>query len=270
MNAMSKNLQARTIADFGEQWTAFPDSEGFFGSAELLDDFLSPLVTVAEVAGRRVAEIGAGTGRFVSVLASAGAQHITAVEPSSAFQVLSEKTRRFADRITYLNVAGDQLPATGDLDFVFAIGVLHHVPDPDPVVAAAFQALRRGGRFAAWLYGREGNTLYLLLVRSLWWFTRRLPHRGLAWFVRLMYPLFWSYMTMCRVLPLPLAAYMRRVMLPLTPDKRRVVIYDQLNPAYAKYYTREEALDLFSRNGFADLRLHHRHGISWTIVGTRP
>ena len=88
-------------------------------------------------------------------------------------------------------------------------------------------------------------------------------------FVRLLYPLFWCYMTACRVLPLPLAAYMRRVMLPLTPAKRRVVIYDQLNPAYAKYYTREEARRLLEHHGFEDIRLHHRHGISWTVVGTK-
>ena len=138
---------------------------------------------------------------------------------------------------------GDQLPPTGDLDYVFAIGVLHHIPDPAPVVAAAFRALAPGGKLAVWLYGREGNTLYLLLVRSLWWLTRRLPHRGLELFVPALYPFFWCYMTACRWLPLPLAEYMRRVMLPLTPAKRRVVIYDQLNPAYAKYYTRDEAHD---------------------------
>jgi SAM-dependent methyltransferase len=266
---MSKDLQARTIADFGEQWTSYPDSEGFYGSAELFDDFVEPLVSVADIAGRRVAEIGAGTGRFINVLAAAGAAHMVAVEPSTAFRVLREKTRRFEDRITYLNATGDQLPATGDLDYVFAIGVLHHIPDPDPVVAAASRALRRGGQLAVWLYGREGNTLYLLLVRSLWWLTRRLPHRGLEVFVRLLYPLFWCYMIACRVLPLPLARYMRRVMWPLEPDKRRVVIYDQLNPAYAKYYTRGEARALLARHEFTDIRLHHRHGISWTVVGTK-
>ena len=42
---------------------------------------------------------------------------------------------------------------------------------------------------------------------------------------------------------------MRRVMLPLTPAKRRVVIYDQLNPAYAKYYTRREAHDVIAQAG---------------------
>jgi len=72
------------------------------------------------------------------------------------------------------------------------------------------------------------------------------------------------------VFRIPLAAYMRKVMFPLTPAKRRVVLYDQLNPAYAKYYTRQEARDLIARAGFVDVRMHHRHGMSWTVVGTKP
>ena len=263
-------LQARTIADFGEQWTKYPGSEGFFGSVALFNDIFHPLLAADDVAGKRVAEIGAGIGRFVNILAAAGASHVVALEPSDAFKVLQENTRGFRDRITYLDVTGDKLPAAGDLDYVFIIGVLHHIPEPDPVVAASLHALKPGGQLAVWLYGREGNSMYLLLVRTLWLVTRRLPHRLLAWLVAAMYPFFWAYMTMCRWLPLPLAAYMRRVMVPLTPAKRRVVIYDQLNPAYAKYYTRAEAHDALARHGFTSVRLHHRHGYSWTVVGTRP
>jgi SAM-dependent methyltransferase len=267
---MTRNLQTRTIADFGEQWTEYPDGAGFFGSAALFNDFFNPLVFHRDVAGCRVADIGAGTGRFVKVFAEAGAAHIVAVEPSEAFRVLKENTVRFRDRITYLNTTGDQLPGAGDLDYVFMIGVLHHIPEPAAVVAAACHALRRGGKIAIWLYGREGNGLYLTFVRSLWWLTRRVPHRGLEWLVRIIYPLFWCYMTACRWLPLPLAEYVRHVILPLTPSKRRVVIYDQLNPAFAKYYTREEAQSVLARQGFVDVRLHHRHGISWTVLGTKP
>jgi len=267
---MTRQLQTQTIADFGEQWTAYPDSDGFFGSTELFNDFFRPLVTDRDVAGCRVAEIGAGTGRFINVLARAGAAHIVALEPSDAFRVMHENTVAFSDRITYLRTTGDQLPGDASLDYVFVIGVLHHIPDPDPVVAAAFRALRSGGKLAVWLYGREGTGFYLALVRPLWSLTRRLPHQSLDLLVRLIYPLFWCYMTACRWMPLPLAAYMQRVMLPLTPAKRRVVIYDQLNPAYAKYYTRIEAHDALSRLGFIDIRLHHRHGISWTVLGTKP
>jgi SAM-dependent methyltransferase len=267
---MTRSLQTRTIADFGEQWTEYPDGAGFFGSASLFNDFFNPLVCDRDVAGCRVADIGAGSGRWVNVFGEAGAAHIVAVEPSAAFRVLKENTERFRDRITYLNTTGDQLPAASDLDYVFVIGVLHHIPNPDPVVAAAYRALRGGGKLAVWLYGREGNGLYLTFVGSLWWLTRRLPHRGLEWLVRIIYPLFWCYMMACRWLPLPLAEYLRHVILPLTPSKRRVVIYDQLNPAFAKYYTREEAQSVLARQGFVDVRLHHRHGISWTVLGTKP
>jgi SAM-dependent methyltransferase len=264
------DLQTRTIDDFGEQWSAYPDSEGFFGSAALFNDFFNPLVSDRDVVGRRVAEIGAGGGRFVSVLAGTGAAHVIAVEPSAAFQVLKEKTRQFGDRITYVHATADQLPGTGDLDYVFAIGVLHHIPDPTRAVTAAFRALRTGGKLAVWLYGREGNSLYLAVATCLWCLTRRLPHSGLHLFVHAMYPVLWCYMTACRWIRLPLAEYMRRVMLPLTPSKRRLVVYDQLNPAYAKYYTRAEAHDLLARQGFINIRIHHRHGMSWTVIGTRP
>jgi hypothetical protein len=63
---------------------------------------------------------------------------------------------------------------------------------------------------------------------------------------------------------------MREVIARLTPAKRRLVIYDQLNPAYAKYYTRTEAHALLERAGFVDIQLYHRHGYSWSVVGTRP
>jgi SAM-dependent methyltransferase len=261
-------LQTKTIADFGEQWTRYPGGEGFFGSVELFNDIFAPLLSAKDVAGKRVAEIGAGQGRFINIFAAAGAAHLVALEPSEAMRVLRENTRAYADRITYLDVTGDRLPPTGDLDYVFVIGVLHHIPDPAPVVAAARRALKPGGTLAVWLYGREGNSLYLFVVHSLRAFTRRIPHRALELFVAALYPAFWAYMTACRWLPLPLAAYMRRVMAPLTPAKRRLVIYDQLNPAYAKYYTRDEAHDVLARNGFSDVRLHHRHGYSWSVVGT--
>jgi hypothetical protein len=46
-------------------------------------------------------------------------------------------------------------------------------------------------------------------------------------------------------------------------------VFDQLNPAYAKYYTKEEAIDLLRSAGFSNIEIHHRHGYSWTIVGER-
>jgi len=62
----------------------------------------------------------------------------------------------------------------------------------------------------------------------------------------------------------------REVFGKLERRRRYEVIFDQLNPAYAKYYRAAEARALFEAVGFVDIRLHHRHGYSWTVVGRRP
>jgi len=173
------------------------------------------------------------------------------------------------ERVTLLKIAGDQLPAYGNLDYVFSIGVLHHIPDPTPVVNAAFKALRPGGHFLVWLYGKEGNRLYLALIRPLRGLTKRLPHFMLASLVEIIYWPLVLYIKFCYSLPLPLRDYMLSVLEKMSPAKRRLIIYDQLNPSYAKYYTREEAEKLLIDGNFENIQIHHRHGYSWTVIGTK-
>ena len=78
-----------------------------------------------------------------------------------------------------------------------------------------------------------------------------------------------GYIALCRWLPLPLRDYVRSVLHPIGAEKRRLVIYDQLRPAYSKYYRESEVRDLLHRAGFINVRLFHRHGYSWTAVGER-
>ena len=260
---------SKTIKDFGEQWLRYRDNEGYYGSRELLYDILSPFLKQEDIKDCRVAEIGSGTGRIVNMLLSAGARHVIAVEPSDAFEVLTENILD-PEKVTCLKITGDQLPAFGNLDYIFSIGVLHHIPDPAPVVEAAFKALRPGGHFIVWLYGKEGNGLYLAFIRPLRGLTKRLPHFMLALLVEIMYWQLILYIKFCHWLPLPLRGYMVAVLEKMSPEKRRLIIYDQLNPSYAKYYTQREAEGLLSERGFVNVLVHHRHGYSWTLIGTKP
>jgi SAM-dependent methyltransferase len=263
-------LAEKSIAGFGEQGTAFRDNEGYYGSTDLFVDAVSPLLTLEDVRGTRVADIGSGTGRFVLILLAAGADHVVAVEPSAAFEVLRDNTTAYAERITYLNARGDELPPGLNLDLVFSYGVLHHIPDPKPTMHAAYHALRPGGRCLVWLYGWEGNRLYLAVVRPLRWITTRLPDRALRAVCSVLNLGLGGYIRASRSLPLPMRGYMREVLAKLDRRKRFLVIFDQLNPAYAKYYRCAEARDLLEQAGFVDVKLHHRHGYSWTVLGRRP
>jgi SAM-dependent methyltransferase len=259
----------RTIRDFGRQWTTYTENEGYYGSVELLKDIIEPLLPIERLKGITAADIGSGSGRIVIMMMEAGAARVYAIEPSQAVESLRRNTSGYADRVEILNVRGDQLPPL-NLDLVISIGVIHHIPDPDPVMKAAYAALKPGGQVLLWLYGREGNELYLSIFGPLRAITRRLPHFLL---VPLAHALNFGagvYLSLARVLPLPMRAYVINIFGQFDRHARYLVVYDQLNPNYAKYYTRSETIDLLERAGFADVQTFHRHGYSWTALGTRP
>jgi SAM-dependent methyltransferase len=267
---LSFNLNKnRTIKDFGEQWLRYSDSKGYYGSLELFSDILSPFLKPEEIKDCRVADIGSGTGRIVNMLLEAGVRHVIALEPSEAFEVLCKNVRE-PERVTCLKTTGDRLPAYGNLDYIFSIGVLHHIPEPAPVVKAAFKALRPGGNLLIWLYGKEGNELYLSFVKPLRMITKRLPHFILSALVWTIYIPTAFYIKLCHKIPLPLQEYFFFVFEKMSPKHQRLIIYDQLNPFYAKYYTRSEAEKLLIEGKFINVRSRHHHGYSWTVIGAKP
>jgi ribosomal protein L11 methylase PrmA len=80
------NLDKKIIEDFGIQWTKYNDTDGFFGSKDLLSDFITPFD--ANLFSKEIiADIGAGTGRFTLNLLEFGASHVYALEPSKAVNV---------------------------------------------------------------------------------------------------------------------------------------------------------------------------------------
>jgi len=101
-------------------------------------------------------------------------------------------------------------------------------------------------------------------------FTKHLPHSMLAALVRLIDLPLVLYMRLCHRISLPLREYIREVLEKMDPRKRRLIIYDQLNPSYAKYYTRFEAERLLLDANFKHVQAHHRHGCGWSVIGTKP
>lgn len=267
---MTQDIADRTIEDFGDQWTRYTENDGYYGSSELLSDIFGPLLSSDDVRGKHVTEIGSGSGRIVLMLLAASAAHVTALEPSRAMDVLRSNTAREAGRLTYLRCRGDELPSKPQQDLIVSIGVLHHIPDPKPVVAAAYRALKPGGQCLVWLYGWEGNAAYLSLVLPIRAVTTRLPHVLLAPLCHVLNGLLAVYISLARRFPVPLRGYMTNVIGHFTTQKRYLVIYDQLKPAYAKYYRQAEARALLEEAGFVDVKLYHRHNYSWTVLGRRP
>ena len=52
-------------------------------------------------------------------------------------------------------------------------------------------------------------------------------------------------------------------------EKRKYIIFDQLNPSYSKYYSKEDVLKLLNKSGFKKIELFNRHQYSWTAIAEK-
>jgi len=261
---MTNKVSSKIIADFGRQWTNYTENTGYYASADFLDDLFGPLIDKESIKGRKIADVGAGTGRFVKMFHELGAKHILALEPSSAIDVLKESTSHM-ENVEYLQTTADRLPAD-NFDLVFCIGVLQFIPEPVSTLRGIGKALSPNGHLFLWVYGQENNKAYLTLVRPLRLITARLPHPFLAALSSLLLPPANLYSFLCRHLSLPLAEYMRNYFEQLDQYSRKLVIYDQLNPRMARYYQKDELQRLLEESGFNDIQMYHRLGYSWSVL----
>jgi SAM-dependent methyltransferase len=254
-----------TVQDFSEQWTWYFDNDGYFGSEELLADVLAPLWRLDDLAGCTVAEIGCGNGRFLKTMAQY-ATKVIGIEPGDGVDN-ARSWNRDLNNVEVMRADVYSLPSLPKLDHVFSIGVVHHLPDPRRALELMRGLLKPGGRCTIWVYGKEGNELYLLTFGNVRKLTTKLPHRALHALSTALVPPLRGYIAACGKAPLPMRDYMRKVLRPLSFDALRLNIYDQLNPTIAEYWSRDEVERLMGDAGFRDVRLHHRHGYSWTATG---
>jgi SAM-dependent methyltransferase len=175
--------QSRTKSAYGLQWNTFrivrPDEDrATFRNRT----GLSP----EDLAGRLVLDAGCGMGRYLRVVAEAGAIAV-GMDLSRAVEAAKDLTGEWPGVSV---VQGDllRLPfAEGSFDHIYSLGVLDHTPDPRRAFLGLAKLLRPGGRIAIWVYPRERPRLERIINvhRAI---STRLPLGVLVRLSRLMAP----------------------------------------------------------------------------------
>jgi len=150
--------------DFGNQFKIDNDIGGYWGSKSLLKQMVYPF-NLNLIKKKTIAEVGSGSGRILKNLLTYFPKKIVAIEPSQAIEVAKKNIQN--EKVEFLNLKGQDISFEKKFDFVFSLGVIHHIPQYNSVLKKIYKSLKNNGKFIIWVYGREGNELYLLIFNNL-------------------------------------------------------------------------------------------------------
>lgn len=158
-NRATGNIDAATIQGFGKQWNAFDQTH--LSDSERLEIFQQYFRLIKwSPKPRRVLDMGCGSGRW-SELAAPLVEELVAAEASAAALAVAMRNVR-APNLSFVQCTPDSLPYPDNyFDLIFALGVLHHVPDTKAGIRFLAAKLAPGGTLLLYLY-------YALENRPLW------------------------------------------------------------------------------------------------------
>ena len=162
----SDNIDMETVDSFGAEWSKFNN----FSEKEinLAGDQYFDIVSPDIYSGKSVLDVGCGTGRWSKYLASK-VRILEAIDPSDAVISAAKLLQNEKNiRISKASVNGIPFP-DNSFDFVFSLGVLHHIPDTQNAMYECVKKVKSGGYFLVYLYydfDNRGKFYKLLFLAS--------------------------------------------------------------------------------------------------------
>jgi SAM-dependent methyltransferase len=195
MNAESTSTPTPSLDDVRAFWHAHPvgeaslapglSDEDYFRTFDELresEDVEPPKISDAvhrfrQARGKRVLDVGCGNGYVLAQYAQHGA-HVYGVDLTERAIDLARRRFHLAGlEGEFTHIDGTRLPfADASFDIVCSMGVLHHIPDPTPLVSELKRVLRPGGELVVMIYNRNSWRYRVLMP-----FRRRFgpaPYRG--------------------------------------------------------------------------------------------
>ena len=169
--------QVATAQSFGFEWSRFPEMRDEWERNFL--EYVAPHGP-GSFHGKRVLDAGCGSGRHAYYAAQYGAE-VWAIDLGPAVEVARRNTER-CDAVHVVQADLYKPPfAPESFDFIYSLGVLHHLPDPEAGFHSLLRYLKPGGEIQVFLYWQpEGQPLkrgLLAVVSAVRQLTTRLPYR---------------------------------------------------------------------------------------------
>ncbi len=173
-------IDQSTADAFANSWNNLPP--GTVYSAAQAEEWFAPL-TAADVAGRRVLELGCGNGSLLVHMWAWRPVYLEGVDLGESVRSATQNMKAIAQE-GWAVVQDDMTAYTAQapFDIAYSIGVMHHLKVPKAGFDAVIRNVRPGGRFHCWVYAHEGNAVVRWIVDPIrkascmlpWWVTKYL------------------------------------------------------------------------------------------------
>lgn len=231
-----------------QRWDDF-DYEGSF--------FETTGLTKEELKGKKILEVGVGSGRLLSIPLKYGAD-CYGIDYSEAAFIANKELHKLDyenldERLHLCQADLFQLPFENEyFDYIYSIGVLHHTPDTKNAFSNLPRLLKKGGKLSIWVYP-EYNIVHNYKIRVWRRIFHTLPHS--------------VFFNVCKILATSPISFLYRklkilhliLFLPSIESvdyKNRVrVILDYYSPKHLNEHSYHEVYQWFSDSGFENIKV---------------
>lgn len=213
---------------------------------------------------KKILDAGCGMGRNSYWALVWGAREVYAFDHDERSVAAAKNTLKdFANAHVSLHDL-EHLPWVDEFDFIFSIGVIHHTKNPHLVMGQLHKSLKPGGEILLWVYSREGFEWIVKILNPLRInITSRMSPRLLHLLTYIVSVPFYFYLKIFN----PQRPYFQQLR-SFSFTHVQSILFDQLLPDIARYYSKEEAQELLQ--GFRHVEVYappNRTG--WIVRGTK-
>ena len=258
-----ENAFEKLVEDFGEEWNLYDYSENKKENKYLFNKYFDIFpFKKFNLKNFKCLDVGCGSGRWGKILANK-VKHLTLLDPSIKALKVAKRNLRKKKNVLFKNKSvGNMNFKKNQFDFIYSLGVLHHIPDLNNALKEICRVLKKNKPFLIYLYYNLDNKPYY--YKMIWriseyirYFISKLPFeikRIICLFIAAIvyFPLaniakFLKFLGFNNEL-LPLGQYYDKSFYVMKTDS-----LDRFGTIYEKRYSKKEIKKLLMKNGFKDI-----------------
>jgi ubiquinone/menaquinone biosynthesis C-methylase UbiE len=266
------NIDVETVKAFGQEWSTFTQEALSASEREEVFGKYFCLIDWNKKPGK-VLDMGCGSGRWDVLVAPLVGELVAADASCEALEVARRNVQ--APNVSFIEATPDSLPyPDGYFDFIFSLGVLHHVPDTAGAIHSLANKLRLGGTLLLYLYYAFDNRP--AWFRAVWKVTdlvRRVTSRlpfSLRYALSQIFAtcVYWPLARTAKYLPVsdswPLKFYANRSFCFMRTDA-----LDRFGTKLEKRFTQKQITEMLKSAGFTNIRFSDLEPY-WVCSATKP